>query len=62
MHASSVVQQQEEERLKSWIQELRHERRRLEDRLLLGDPQVRFLAGAGDDPAAAMLACQHNPC
>ena len=34
------LQQQEEERLRSWVQELRHERRRLEDRLLMGDSQV----------------------
>ena len=35
------VQQQEEERLRNWIQEMRHERRRLEDRLLMGDAHVR---------------------
>lgn len=38
--AGAPLQQQEEERLRSWVQELRHERRRLEDRLLMGDSQV----------------------
>ncbi len=30
----------EEERLREWIQEMRRERRRLEDKLLMGDSQV----------------------
>jgi len=39
--ASHVPQQQEEMRLRDWIQEMRHERRRLEDKLLMGDSHVR---------------------
>lgn len=38
--SGSRVQQQEEERLRNWIQEMRHERRRLEDKLLMGDTHV----------------------
>lgn len=36
----SRLQQQEEARLRDWIQEMRHERRRLEDKLLMGDSHV----------------------
>lgn len=39
--ATPSVQQQEEGRLRAWVQQLRHERRRLEDKLLMGDPQAR---------------------
>ena len=43
------AQQLEDERIKSWISELRNERRRLEDRLMLGDPQGMRALDTRDD-------------
>jgi hypothetical protein len=47
--AAGRVQLQEEERLRAWIQDLRHERRRLEDRLLSGDSQGMRALDIRDD-------------
>lgn len=53
---SSRAQQREDERIKSWIGELRNERRRLEDRLMLGDPQGMRALDTRDDLEKQVIA------